>query len=233
MLKRQRPVSPPPASSSVPLVVADPPADLAVRDTKRRRTLPPVLDGAYRGWAQTPPLSISNAEDDEEDYISDDEIENIAPNFSTTYSLTQQQQPGDKAEYSSANSFLRELHTLQQHRLLFSSPPPHPSASSLLAWGPNSKNATYSSNTLSYSDYPPLTKGHSNVPPQLPIERPRLSSHMSPTPISKLSQQPSHGPPIDEIHSVSEHYEGTNKFLGSLFLSRRRVIDSSDQRPGS
>ena len=246
MLKRQRPVSPPPTFSSIPLVVADPPADFVGRDTKRRRTLPPVLDGAHRGWAQAPPLPINIAEDDEEDYISDDEIENIAPNFSNNCSLIQQQ-PGDKAEYSSTNSFLRELHTLQQHRLLFPSPPPPPTASSFSSCGSNPKDTTHSPNILSYSGhYPPLNKGHSNLSPQLPVERLRMSSQMSPTPFPKLSQQQS---PIDEIHSVTEHYEDTNKyvaftdiddklssitsfsrFLGSLFLSRRRILDSS---PGS
>ena len=208
MLKRQRPISPTPTFSSVPLVIADP---FVERDTKRRRTLPPVLDGACRGWAQAP-LSINNEEDDgEEDYISDDE-KNVLPNCSNNCSLTQQQHPGDKTEYTSTNSFLRELHTLQQHRLLFSSPLPPPSASaSSFLCGSNSKNAAYPS---SYSGYhsPPI-KGHFNLPLQLPIERPRVSSHMSPTPTAKLSQHQSHGFPIDEIHSVTEHYEGTNKYV--------------------
>ena len=204
MLKRQRPVSPTPTFLSVPLVIADPSADFVGRDTKRRRTLPPVLDGAYRGWAQAP-LSIDNEDDGEEDYISDDEIKNIAPNSSI--SCQQQQQPGDKAGYTSTNSFLRELHTLQQHRLLSFSPPPPPSSASSLLCGSNSKDAVQFS---SYSGYhsPPI-KGHFNLPLQL---RPRVSSHMSPTPTAKLSQQQSHGFPIDEIHSVTEHYEGTNKY---------------------
>lgn len=206
MLKRQRPISPTPTLSSVPLVITDP---FVERDTKRRRTLPPVLDGACRGWAQAP-LSINNEEDDgEEDYISDDENKNIPPTCSINCSLTQQQ-PGDKTGYTSTNSFLRELHTLQQHRLLFSSPPPPPSASaSSFLCGSNSKDADSSS----YSGYhsPPI-KGLFNLPLQLPIERPRASSHMSPTPTAKLSQHQSHGFPLDEIHSVTEHYEGTNKY---------------------
>lgn len=210
MLKRQRPVSPPPTFSSVPLVITDPPAtDFIRRDTKRRRTLPPVLDGAYRGWAQAPPLSINNVVDDdqEEDYISDDEVENIAPNFSINCSLTQQQSPGDKAEYASTNSFLRELHTLQQHRLLFSSPPPSVSSCSS-----NQKDAADASNILSYSGYhPTLNKGQFNLP-QPPIERPRVS----PAPIAKLSQQQSHAFPVDdEIYSVTDHYEGTNRYVES------------------
>lgn len=206
MLKRQRPISPTPTFSSVPIVIAD---SFVERDTKRRRTLPPVLDGACRGWAQAP-LSINNEEDDgEEDYISDDEKENTTTNCSINCS---QQQPGDKAGYTSTNSFLRELHTLQQHRLLFSSPPPPPSASAASSFlcGSNWKDAAHS---LSYSGYhsPPI-KGHVNLPLQLPVERPRVSSHMSPTPTAKLSQQQSHGFPVDEIHSVTEHYEGTNKY---------------------
>ena len=207
MLKRQRPVSPIPTFSSVPLVIADP---FVERDMKRRRTLPPVLDGACRGWAQAP-LSINNEEDDgEEDYISDDENKNIVPNCSINCSLPQQQ-PGDKAGYTSTNSFLRELHTLQQHRLLFSFPPPPPSASpSSFLCGSNTKDAAHS---LSYSGYnPPPIKGHFNLPLQLPIERPRVSSHTSTTPTGKLSQQQSQEFPIDEIHSVTEHYEGTNKY---------------------
>lgn len=223
MLKRQRPVSPPPTFSSVPLFIADLPADLVGRDTKRRRRLPPVLDGTYRGWAQAPPLS--NVEDDEEDYVSDDEVEKIAPNFSINCSLTQQQQPGEKAEYTSTNSFLRELHTLQQHRLLFSSPPPFsPSASSFLSGGSNLKDAIHSSNILSEPGYHlPLTKGY--FPPQLSIEWPRESLHMPPTPISKLPQQPSHGLPIDEINSVTEHYEGTNKYVAFMDVVGRALTD--------
>ena len=211
MLKRQRPVSPTPMFSSVPLVIADPSADFVERDTKRRRTLPPVLDGACRGWAQAP-LSIDNEEDDgEEDYVSDDEIKNIVPNCSIDCSLTQQQ-PGDKAGYTSTNSFLRELHTLQQHRLLFSPPPPPPSVSaSPFLCGSNSKDGVHSSSYSGY--YSPPIKGHFNLPLQLPIERPRVSSHMSPTPTAKLSPQQSHIFPIDEIHSVAEHYEGTNKYV--------------------
>lgn len=216
MLKRQRQVSPTPTFSSVPLVIADPYADFAGRDTKRRRTLPPVLDGVCRGWAHAP-LFINNEEDDgEEDYISDDEIENIVPNSSINFSLTQQQ-PGDKAGYTSANSFLRELHTLQQHRLLFSSPPPShsPSAStSPFLCDSNSKDTAHSYHSPPIKDH--FTHG---LPLQLPIERPQVSSHMSSTPsTAKLSQQQSHGFPIDEIHSVTEHYEDTNKYVISTVV---------------
>ena len=208
MLKRQRPVSPPPMFSSVPLVMTDPPAtDFMRRDTKRRRTLPPILDGAYRGWAQAPPLSINNVEDDDEDHISDDEVEKIAPNFSINCSLIQQHPPEDKTEYASTNSFLRELHTLQQHRLLFSSPPP-----SVFPCSSNQKDAADTSNILSYSGYhPTLNKGQFNLPLQPLIERPRVS----PTPITKSSQHQSPAFPIDEIHSVTDHYEGTNKYVAS------------------
>ena len=202
MLKRQRPVSPPPTFSSVPLIVTEPPAELVGRNTKRRRTLPPVLDGAYRGWAQAPPLPINNVEDDEEDYISDDEVENIAPNFSINCSLTQLQQPEDKAEYTSTNNVLRELHTLQQHRLLFSSLPLSVSSRSS-----NLKDAPHASNILSHSGYSsPLNKGQFNLLPQLPIERPR-------SPIAKFSQQQGHAFPINEMNSITEHYEGTNKYV--------------------
>ncbi|CAA7264704.1 unnamed protein product [Cyclocybe aegerita] len=107
MLKRQRASSPPPSSSSVPLVT-DNLVDLIDRGTKRRRTQPPVLDGGARGWAQ------DNCNDDEEDYYSDEGDK----------SYPRQTMTRGNSEYAVENSKLRELHTLHQHRLLFSSSNP-------------------------------------------------------------------------------------------------------------
>lgn len=100
MLKRQRNTSPQPAPSASGPVFADEPAD---RDSKRRRTVAPVLDGCARGWVTQPD------DDDDDEYLSADE----APHPALPRS----------EEYKSANTMLRELHTLHQHRLLFASSP--------------------------------------------------------------------------------------------------------------
>ncbi|KAK0198624.1 hypothetical protein F5146DRAFT_1020437 [Armillaria mellea] len=95
MLKRQRAASPRvSAMSNVHLVADDSPRQ------KRRRILPPALDGHLRGriW--------ENDEDDgEEDYESTDE---------------EGQDRGEGSlEYKAANSMLYELHALNRHRQIF------------------------------------------------------------------------------------------------------------------
>ena len=77
MLKRQRQSSPPPfASSSVPLAADSPGPDEAafVRDIKRRRTRPPVLDGMERGW---------NLPNDEEEYYEEDDDERTVSEYAS------------------------------------------------------------------------------------------------------------------------------------------------------
>ncbi|KAF8168328.1 hypothetical protein B0H34DRAFT_56085 [Crassisporium funariophilum] len=204
MLKRQRQPSPPPSLPSVPLISDSP----IHRDSKRRRTLPPVLDGASRGWASS--RSIPN--DDEEEYFSDDEIENVVP-----HDYSEQ----GKAEYKSANYVLRELHTLQQHRLMFASPSPSIPQSAFLSATNHEPNTT----AHAYSIDPPRTKGQLPLP--LTNERPWTSQTPMMTPIDKPRFHES--VPLEEVLSVTEHYEETNKLLGSLFLSRRREIDPTNQ----
>ncbi|KJA25955.1 hypothetical protein HYPSUDRAFT_64182 [Hypholoma sublateritium FD-334 SS-4] len=111
MLKRQRNSSPTPAPSASTPVFADEPPD---RDTKRRRTAAPELDGRARGWATQPDG------DDDDEYISQDE----APDPALPRS----------EEYKSANTMLRELHTLHQHRLLFASSPQPTSSPAADKW---------------------------------------------------------------------------------------------------
>ncbi|KAK0208525.1 hypothetical protein DFS33DRAFT_452884 [Desarmillaria ectypa] len=97
MLKRQRAPSPrASASGDVPLVADDSPRQ------KRRRILPPALDGNLRGriW--------DNGEDDgEEDYESTD-------------ADGEGKDRGEGSlEYKAENSMLYELHALNRHRQAF------------------------------------------------------------------------------------------------------------------
>ena len=111
MLKRQRNTSPHPAPSGSTPMFADEPTD---RDSKRRRTAAPVLDGAARGWIAQPD------DEDDDEYVSHDE----APYPALPRS----------EEYKCTNNMLRELHTLHQHRLLFASPPQPASAPTHDKW---------------------------------------------------------------------------------------------------
>ncbi|CAK5280133.1 unnamed protein product [Mycena citricolor] len=97
MLKRLRPASPTFPSTTEP-------EDGSIPDPKRRRMLPPTLDGMSRSLHchYTPDL-----EDDEEDDTNVDE--------------SFQHDPTQSREYRSANHLLHDLHASHRHRLIFSS----------------------------------------------------------------------------------------------------------------
>ena len=110
MLKRQRPISP--LHSTLDL-----PDDLSpILPTKRRRTLPPSLDGVARGWGSA----------DMEDEDDDEELE-AASNAT----------PGDDRSlsnavtdaYKSANNFLHDLHASHHHRFAYTALSPHSNGS--------------------------------------------------------------------------------------------------------
>jgi len=184
MLKRQRAPSPPLHSSSVPLI-SDTPSDLTERKAKRSRTQPPVLDGASRGWAR--PLETPS--EDEEDYLSDDEIETLASSYPS-----QQQQ--SQSEYKSSNTLLRELHTLQQHRICFSS-------------------SSTAQNTALSNSLPHLTISNRHADKVPLLQQERLRPAFLSVPIEKGYQDD--GIATDEVNRVTERYEGTNKCV--LFLN--------------
>ena len=100
MLKRQRPATPP--IPSMP-VWADPSlldTMMAEREHKRRRTTSVTpLDAPWKDWDNRLHAIANYADVGRE----------VSPESSSS-------------EYKNANATLRELHTLQQHRLLFSAP---------------------------------------------------------------------------------------------------------------
>lgn len=184
MLKRQRPSSPPPSISNIPFV------DDSSHDFKRRRIFPPILDGPSRGWG------MSQEEDiyEEDAGTSDEERENTSSSSNP-----------DVAEYKSANTALRELHTLNQHRLTFAS---------------SSRNAarscTHFIDPCSYSH--PICLSKSHLPPISDRLRAQAETKVS------LSHEPLPSN-SDESRIVMQRYEDTNRLLGSLFLSRRRQLN--------
>jgi len=121
-------------------------------------------------------------------------------------------------EYNSANMILRELHILNQHRLMFS-----PLAS-------NSSMPQMSSLNRTHQLPSPLAHiGHSTPTPKLHPTPMQTSQLYNPEPprYKTAEEDQFQAGPLAEVDVVSENYENMNKFLGSLFLSRRRVLDSS------
>lgn len=194
MLKRQRPASPPPSARDIPLMMAaESLMDAPQRTAKRRRVLPPLLDGKARGWGLRGDDNIDydNEEDDEEEESASEE--------------SVHQNVHDAGQYKSTNSFLHDLHALHQHRLIFSSSPPH------LHLTPNQRQYI-NSHGLFHPD-----QGSSPIPGKV---LPPLSE--CPRPHSQLNQCISIGPMpqsgddgnrMDEVQRVKERYEETNKFV--------------------
>ncbi|KAG5341376.1 hypothetical protein E4T56_gene13289 [Termitomyces sp. T112] len=192
MLKRQRPPSPPPFVPSIPLVDDSYPD--ATRDVKRRRILPPSLDGKSRDW------SIPDIPDDDDDEDYDSQHEKAKP---YGIGLTM-----DSADYKQANTVLHELHTLHQHRLLFTST--HDSGSQVP--------------TLSQCLPQHAQSNHDDVSSKMIITpHPEVSG----CDYSNSTYPNSH--PSVELERVTQRYGDTNRLLGSLFLSRRRQLGSAEE----
>ncbi|KAF8845414.1 hypothetical protein BDN67DRAFT_961759 [Paxillus ammoniavirescens] len=243
MLKRQRPATPPPSSlhdftscfadrSIKPLPQRH--ADPTLRNepcAKRRRTQPPVLDGTLRGWLASNPTYPSREEsDDEEDWVEGVERHQSDAPSSLPLVVTDQ--------YKHANSLLHELHTLHQHRFLLTE-----SARDVHF---NEYSATPPSTT--YAQHPhlhayPLGQGHvtgnlSSISQTTDGKISLPESSHRPTPsFQSISIRPAEGEyvthlvqgqvDVHEVKSVRERYEDANRFLGALFLSRRRELDEA------
>ncbi|KAH7908263.1 hypothetical protein BJ138DRAFT_378652 [Hygrophoropsis aurantiaca] len=258
MLKRQRPVSPPPSSldSEYPITFPDRPIrPLPEREvsepgsfsqhprSKRRRVHAPVLDGPSRGWLPTGVNSTAfpnQDSDGEEDWVDEGDDESSSAQLAAS--------PEEMAMYKQTNSILHEVHALHQHRMMFVNPglhlqaisPPYPNLSSASM---ESQQTYYSQQLPSHAQsfgYPVSVTDHSGGKSPFPREQ----DHPIPYVVSvgqdrqsmsswqSLSNQGSLTvkPEIDEVQIVRERYEDTNKLLGSLFLSRRRALE--DNFPG-
>jgi len=177
MLKRRRPTTPP--VPSVPLWEEPLPLDTAMmeREQKRRRTAL-VTDDPWGVWDTTPKPVVNQAGNARE-----------GPEVSCVDS-----------RYKSANSIIRELHTLHQHRLLFSTsatPPGH--------------------DTSGQSSSAPSSQSKANVSPSVE----RLTQAENPPAQTDPEQDHSC---LGEQAQVKERYEEINRLLGSMFLSRRRQL---------
>ncbi|KAG6911771.1 hypothetical protein DXG01_000017 [Tephrocybe rancida] len=191
MLKRQRPSSPPLSIPSVPLV--EDPFPLVRRDVKRRRVFPPSLDGKSRGWATQ---GDHDEDEDEEDLSLAEEQDGNRTTCAT-----------NSTEYKQVNNVLYELHTLHQHRVLFSSAHVSGSQSSLSQHTPESPQSTpdahgdalaFKTITAPYPENP----GHDNIG-SASYQKPHLSH--------------------EEVYRVTQRYEDTNRSLLYLPISQHSL----------
>ncbi|KAF5337239.1 hypothetical protein D9611_003245 [Ephemerocybe angulata] len=156
---------------------------------------PPVLDGASRGWN-----NMLDDDDEDDCELSGDEGDSAAP---------PPQQDGS-GEYSATNNLLRELHTLNQHRLLFS-PPPSKAFHQPMPMPYHTSQEFYP--TQSNLHQPPRSLGKFPDRLESPLEKPAGAG--------------------DEMAHVLKRYEETNRLLGEVFLSRRRGLDPPTQGQAS
>ncbi|KAF9455648.1 hypothetical protein BDZ94DRAFT_1277730 [Collybia nuda] len=180
MLKRQRPLSPPPSTPLIPLVESP----VYNSKSKRRRTMPPSLDGQSRGWAKE---------------LSCDEHSTGGDSSQEFGATSSSEQPSNLWHYKLTNTMLHELHTLQQDRVLLSLPllPPTTSGSSLSSaslpnfcisstmFNPNPKIMTPRQDQISqmtdYSDKPNKDPTHPAINTQNPTEELRVKERYEDT----------------------------------------------------
>ncbi|KZV77630.1 hypothetical protein PENSPDRAFT_8781 [Peniophora sp. CONT] len=206
MLKRARASTPPPAST--PDILPMLPDEPSARHTlKRRRILPPSLDGPSRGmnYPSTQPQQ-QPADDDGEEYMDDDDDEQ-----------GRVQVPLPQT-YKAVNSLLHDLHAEHQHRLLWSSPlpstpfapvPTYPHSSSVSAVGA----AQYHNAQAAHAQLP-----HFIAPPTNMYGRSKQLVDV---------QLPTPPPSAVQGEDAAMQYEDTNRLLREAFLNRRRQLSSS------
>ncbi|KAI0252594.1 hypothetical protein BJV78DRAFT_323354 [Lactifluus subvellereus] len=204
MLKRQRASSPSPliqpTATELPLPSAD---STSEHGAKRRRISGPPLEGPSRGWG---PVCAPSEDEDEDDIMN-----GCTPN---PWANRREPSPESAGEYKTANSLLHDLHAEQQHRRLMSPSPhltPPPTPFSYPDWSPPALQQPVGKHAF-------VIHPHPNLIQDTPLyEKYHQGVHTNKTRDGLL---------CDDV-SVYERYEETNRFLGSVFLERRRDLSAS------
>ncbi|KAL0950886.1 hypothetical protein HGRIS_007645 [Hohenbuehelia grisea] len=219
MLKRQRPSSPSHSAPEPPLLSDPHPFDLPHREMKRRRTVPPVLDGPSRGWGPEGDTNSSSDESyDEEDFEDVEDIGARVWRGNERSAGPVVHSPGhDCSEYKAANSVLYELHALHQHRLLFASTQSAGPVNQAKPFGSPAYHASATPQSFSKDGF--ASPSSENLRAQSASASGAGYGHVKAT-SGSLDGLASHTVP--ELESVKQRYEDTNRLLGSLFLSRMR-----------
>lgn len=178
------------------------------RDSKRRRTVAPVLDGQSRGW------DMRGSEGDEED----EEVMSQIDEQEEDEGGNDKWQAIAGEEYKSTNGLLRELHVLQQNKHTLSSSSPSPSTSPSLHTisqsNPTSPQYRGLNATPAKSFLPPLSEG-----PRTDLSHEYDHQGPADESVPDLGVQAV----INEVQCVRERYEDTNKLVGKSLL----IVSSS------
>ncbi|KAI0336033.1 hypothetical protein GY45DRAFT_1430212 [Cubamyces sp. BRFM 1775] len=208
MLKRQR-SSPSFVPESPYAATPEPAIDVFERVAKRRRQFAPPLDRtSHNSWAM-----------DDTDGEEDVEGEESSAGRQATSDPERGQRMNQAGEYRNVNSLLHDLHAEQRHRMLFSSSlsqshlsmlhhtePPYVAASA------DKTLPALSSNNLPTAPPPhEIRKAPSSFTISIPSKDAAMVDHV-------------------EVQRVIERYEDTNRYLGSVFLNRRRQFDTTSQQ---
>ncbi|KAI8995318.1 hypothetical protein BD414DRAFT_479197 [Trametes punicea] len=210
MLKRRRSSSTFIPDSSYIGSAPEPAIDAFERVAKRRR---PFASLRRQHAAQETSSRTEDDTDGEEDVEGEE-------------SYTDQLEPVDEerrlrqtGDYRSVNSLLHDLHAEQRHRMLFSSP--HPLQLSMLH---HSHPVLLDSASSSIDKAVHVISADSKTP-SVHHEGHKSFSPSSFTIPSRETSVVDHV----EVRRVTERYEDMNRYLGSLFLSRRRQSDTPGQ----
>ncbi|KAI0361850.1 hypothetical protein OH77DRAFT_1516760 [Trametes cingulata] len=207
MLKRQR--SSPSFVPDAPYAATpDPAIDAYERVAKRRRHFGRPRDQATPHWNGVWHQDDTDGEED----VEYDEQASGSPDSSE-----RAQRLEVAGEYRHVNSLLHDLHAEQRHRVLFSSPFP-PSHLPVLHNRPQSQDPL------------PNPSSSDKTVPALSADGAQASAHHDDRrcgPSFTISIPIKDASVVDhvEVQRVKQRYEDTNRYLGSLFLSRRRQPD--------
>jgi hypothetical protein len=161
--------------------------DIFARDLKKRRATMPSSNDSERSW------KISNygareAYDDGEEDVLEHEM-GVAESDGNQWK--------DNGQYKATNSLLHDLHVLNQHRRMFSSPSP-PSTSSLEFHSSyNTSLAGSCSTTMSRHQRTDSDMGTPKVVEDIDDSSSRLGDVVS----------------MEEAQSVQQHYQDTNRLV--------------------
>ncbi|TFY72642.1 hypothetical protein EVG20_g377 [Dentipellis fragilis] len=192
MLKRQRASSPIPSMMpEIPLLPSDPsPIDYTQHAMKRRRMVPPSLDGSMRGWNVAP--IPNDADDGEESWYPRDDM-GCSNHASTSQSTSQ-----GTGEYTKFNSLLHDLHAEHQFRRMIS-----PSSGSTIPFVANDHRGQ------------PFLHSNATIHHPTPARQPRPSCVL-PMPFSPPSPEPDAHPQDGQLSILKGLYAGSAPLLGTL-----------------
>ncbi|KAF8527874.1 hypothetical protein BU17DRAFT_81119 [Hysterangium stoloniferum] len=226
MLKRPRPPSPSPTH---PDPSSPPPLESSVYlpFAKRRRTIGPIIDRDER----RDETMMDHEEDDcNEDYSDEEDVYSDGGTLTAVQSVK---------NYEHVNHILHNLHAEQQHRLCTaqihqSSPSAHAhlqSSNSMSLQHPHQQN---------YPGLPPLSSpagyvlsshhmissAWDSVPPSSQRQNESDALNTETIPVADAPSGAKENVLDQERMFVTHRYEDTNRLLGSLVLSRRRILRS-------